>query len=292
MKLISCDIENFGGLHRCHLDFKPGLKVIREENGFGKTTLAEFIRAMFYGFPGRGGRTVDKNSRKKYTPWQGGVFGGSLVFEHDGKTYRIDRSFGQTAKGDSFSLFDAETMQKSRDFTENIGLELFQLDSDSFERSTYLPQLHSGSCLTTDAIQAKLGDLVDDTNDVNNYEKAITALRAKRSLYIPYRGKGGSVAQAQSNISSLQLELALSGSLRQELAEAIKDAQSLREEAAQLEARRTAVRSRITQAAQAEADRALLRQYQAMLQKQDELHRQLEDLHRTYPRGLPGGEEL
>ena len=80
MKLISLYIENFGGLSRYELDFAEGLTVIEAENGFGKTTLAEFIRAMFYGFP-RKGKTLDKSRRQKYTPWNGGKFGGNLIFE-------------------------------------------------------------------------------------------------------------------------------------------------------------------------------------------------------------------
>ena len=46
MKLISLYIENFGGLSRYELDFADGLTVIEAENGFGKTTLAEFIRLV------------------------------------------------------------------------------------------------------------------------------------------------------------------------------------------------------------------------------------------------------
>ena len=49
MKLVSCYIENFGGLHRFSYDFKDGLNVISEDNGWGKSTLAAFLKAMFYG---------------------------------------------------------------------------------------------------------------------------------------------------------------------------------------------------------------------------------------------------
>ena len=90
MKLIRCYIENFGGLSHYRLDFQQGITVVQEENGFGKTTLAEFIRAMFYGFP-RSGKTMDKNPRKKYLPWNGGSYGGYLIFEHKEKQYRIFR---------------------------------------------------------------------------------------------------------------------------------------------------------------------------------------------------------
>ena len=87
MRLISCHIENFGGLSAFDMAFDTGLTILREENGFGKTTLAEFIRAMFYGFP-RKAKTLDKNRRQKYTPWQGGKFGGNLTFRLDGKIGR------------------------------------------------------------------------------------------------------------------------------------------------------------------------------------------------------------
>ena len=62
MRLIACHIENFGGLSNFDLEFDAGLTVLRRENGFGKTTLAEFIRAMFYGFPRQ---TKSLNKRKK-----------------------------------------------------------------------------------------------------------------------------------------------------------------------------------------------------------------------------------
>ena len=76
MKLISLYIENFGGLKQYSLDFNEGLTVIREPNGFGKTTLAEFIRTMFYGFPRS---TKNSKPREKYTPWTGGSFGGTVT---------------------------------------------------------------------------------------------------------------------------------------------------------------------------------------------------------------------
>ena len=56
MRLISCHIENFGKLHELDIDFDPGESVIFEENGWGKSTLAAFIRIMFYGFENEGKR--------------------------------------------------------------------------------------------------------------------------------------------------------------------------------------------------------------------------------------------
>ena len=250
MKLISLYIENFGGLHQYELKFDEGLTVIREENGFGKSTLAEFIRAMFYGFP-RKGKTLDKSRRQKYTPWNGGSFGGNLVFEAEGNCYRVERTFGATPKGDSFTLIDLSTNRKSTRYSEELGLELFQLDGDSFERSTYLPQLTEGQVLTTDSIRSKLSNLVEDTNDVGNFEKAMAALKTKRSGFVPYRGNGGTVAQATAQVTRLQDQLQRAESQRQPLTETEEAITAERARAQTLDERRETVREELHRASEA-----------------------------------------
>ena len=291
MKLISLYIENFGGLSRYELDFTDGLTVIEAENGFGKTTLAEFIRAMFYGFP-RKGKTLDKSRRQKYTPWNGGKFGGNLVFELDGIRYRMERSFGATPKGDSFSLIELNTGKKSSRFTEEIGLELFGLDGDAFERSTYLPQMGETGSLTTDSIRSKLSNLVEDTNDVGNFEKAVAALKSKRSTYVPYRGSGGSVSQAQSRISQLQEQLNLTLAKEPQLEECGRSIEELEDATGALQTECDQIRIRIRTASEAAAVVAAHRQEQQMLQKRQETEDQLQQLREKYPAGLPDAEEL
>ena len=52
MKLLNLHIENFGKLSDVDIDLNNGTNVIFHENGWGKSTLAEFIRVMFYGLEG------------------------------------------------------------------------------------------------------------------------------------------------------------------------------------------------------------------------------------------------
>ena len=54
MKLIKCSIENYGTLSGFKYEFNDNLNIINEENGFGKSTLASFIKAMFYGLDNAG----------------------------------------------------------------------------------------------------------------------------------------------------------------------------------------------------------------------------------------------
>ena len=287
MKLISLYIENFGCLHQYDLEFRDGLTVIREPNGFGKTTLAEFIRAMFYGFP-RAAKTLDKNKRKKYIPWSGGKCGGHLTFEYEGTLYRIERSFGATPRGDSFNLIDLTTNKKSDRFSEDIGVELFQLDADSFERSTYMPQLHDLGSLSTDSIRAKLGDLVEDTNDVGNFDKAVAALKNKRSTFIPYRGSGGTVAQARSQVSRYQEELDRTERKRETLAAVQVEIAGLNGQLEENERELAAVRAQITRASQAAAVSAVRRQYEDLLARRQQAAEAVQESH--FADGVPSAE--
>ena len=291
MKLIGLYIENFGGLHKYALEFSDGLTVIQEANGFGKTTLAEFIRAMFYGFP-RKAKTLDKNRRQKYTPWQGGKFGGNLTFRLDGTDYRIERTFGATPKGDHFQVIDLTTNKKSDRFSEEIGLELFGLDADSFERSTYMPQLQEKVSLTTDSIRAKLGDLVEDTGDVGNFEKAIASLKTKRSSYIPYRGNGGIVGEAASRISALQDELDRTLTKEAELNACRMEVEALDAAFRDNQDYLTQVRKEMTAASEMAASMAVHDQRETMMRRLVQLTDQLTALENRYPAGIPTEETL
>ena len=279
VKLIRCYIENFGGLSHVSQEFGEGLTVVKALNGLGKTTLAEFIRAMFYGFP-HSGRALERNSRRKYTPWQGGRYGGNLTFRYEGELYRVERFFGEAPRQDTFALYQGESGVPCGKFSPRLGEELFRLDSDSFLRSVYLPQLREGGALSTAGIQTRLSNLMEDTDDLHNFEKAMEALRRKRSALVSYRGDGGSVRQAQSRITALQKEL---DSLEEtpaklELAQARE--RELNGRLAELQKRQDSLR-----------EREALAVGQSVREELEERRRrtaaELDALQKAYPGGLP-----
>lgn len=202
MKLVKCYIENFGKLHDFSYHFSDGLNTIQRENGWGKTTLGVFIKAMFYGLEYMPRKKTAENERKKYAPWQGGNFGGSLELEVRGKQYRIERYFGKKDKEDSFQLYDVTTGLASTDFSERIGEEMFHIDVSSYERSTYIPQNGIGISMT-DSINAKLSNLVENGNDINNYENAYAKLDEHLKEYKKTGGRG-KIAQLQEKINAKQ----------------------------------------------------------------------------------------
>ena len=291
MKLLSLYIENFGGLSHYALEFEAGLTTVTEPNGFGKTTLAEFIRAMLYGFP-RQNKTLDKNLRRKYAPWNGGQFGGNLSFEHQGRRWRAERTFGENPRSDTFTLIDLETGKKSDRFSDELGLELFGLDAESFARSTYLPQIREEGPLATASIQAKLTELVEDGSDVANFDKAVAALKAKRSGLIPYRGNGGIVAETAGKITQLQVRLDLALQQQEQYVR-------LRQEAAQTETELAARQEELSALQQDISDAATFaeaalrqEQYADLSSCYREAAAREECLRKAYPAGFPDEQAL
>ena len=94
MQIKKIHISNFGKLHEMQMDFSEGLNVINGENGWGKSTLAAFLKAMLYGMDVTTKRSLLENERRRYKPWQGGAYGGSMEFEANGKSYRMERQQG------------------------------------------------------------------------------------------------------------------------------------------------------------------------------------------------------
>lgn len=202
MKILSCHIENFGKIHDYTVKFDDRVNIICEENGWGKSTFVAFIRAMFYGLEGDGKRSIEGNERKRYKPWQGGVFGGQLVFEIQGKKYLISRVFKDKKANDEFELRDVMTNLPSKEYTSRIGEEIFKIDRASFVRTVFIEQ---NQCETssTDDINAKIGQLADNSNDLNNFEAATTKLTEIMNKLNPNRVTG-SISKRSEEIATYE----------------------------------------------------------------------------------------
>ncbi len=205
MRLIQCHIENFGKLSDFTYEFTEGCNTICEENGWGKSTLAAFLRVMLFGFRNEGKRDPIENERRRYTPWQKGVYGGELQFESDGKQYSVRRTFGNKVAEDEFQLTDLTTHLPSDDFTEKLGEELFRIDAASFERTTFISQ-NDCETFVTDSINAKIGNLAENTDDINNFETADKRLNDLLNAMSPTR-KTGSIRRDKDRITELKTQI-------------------------------------------------------------------------------------
>ena len=234
MKLIFCHVENFGRLRNFDYRFEEGLNVICRENGWGKSTFSAFLRAMFYGFPGSRRKKAEENERERYRPWQGGIYGGMLVFEAGGKIYEMTRVFGRRESEDEFELRDAETNLLCEDYSARTGEELFCIDRESFCRTVFTGQQDCPAAATDD-INALVADLTGRAGDMGDYEAAMKRLAEAVNRLTPKR-RTGSLYRRSEEIQRLEREKS-SGA---ELAEKIKTCGQREREAAEEEERLTA----------------------------------------------------
>ncbi len=202
MKLISCHIENFGRLENLDLEFHDGLNPILRENGWGKSTFAHFLLVMFYGFANERKKNDLENERRRFSPWQNGVYGGSITFIWHDRKYRLERTFGpRDGKEDTLAQFDADTGLVCRDFSAVPGEDIFSLDRPSFERTIFIGQQSVHTDVTA-GIHAKIGDLTGEQADMSMYDEAQKRLKSETDRLTPSR-KTGDIYKLKAHLAEL-----------------------------------------------------------------------------------------
>lgn len=290
MRIISCHIENFGKLSDFSYTFQEGLNPVCQENGWGKSTLAAFIRVMLFGFRNEGKRDGFENERKRYQPWQKGVYGGELQFETKGTAYSVRRVFGTKASEDEFSLVRSDTLLPSTDFSDKLGEELFQIDANSFLRTVFFSQ-NDCSCEPTDSINAKLGNLAENTDDMNNFETADKRLNELLNAMTPTR-KTGALNKLKHRITELDTQIRSGKDLEntiQEITQKRKSSIEERELLSQQQKELQEQQSRLGAYKDLEAKKS---RYRMLQQEQERRQKQLQEAKAYFPGEIPQRQQV
>ncbi|NLR09908.1 MULTISPECIES: AAA family ATPase [Lactobacillaceae] len=88
MRLNRLTIYGFGKFHDRTFQLTAGLNVLLGPNEAGKSTLTQFISAIFFGFP------TKKHPELRYEPLDGSRFGGEIAFTLAGTDYLLSRVDG------------------------------------------------------------------------------------------------------------------------------------------------------------------------------------------------------
>ena len=207
MKLISAHIEGFGKLSDVDFDFDDEITFFERENGWGKSTLAAFIKVMLYGFEGEGKRDDLTNERKRYSPWQKGTYGGELVFLNEGKKYRLSKVFGKKSAEDDCVLSDFDTNIPITDIDAAcVGKTFFHVDGPSYARSVYVSQNDVLTVESTDDIFDRIGGGISDSAEQIPYERMMDQLKKTTDSMSPSR-KTGTLYKQSDEISNIENHL-------------------------------------------------------------------------------------
>lgn len=211
MRIDRVEIDGFGKLNNCSYDFSDGLNLIYGENESGKSTLCEFILAMFYGLPNESKRVSDDMSaRKKYRPWKDETFGGRLYFtDNDGKRFVIERSFRATKRSDKATLRNADTWEEIPD-AESVGENLFGLSREAFLKTLYVKSFGADNLKSDDGeIMSRLSNLETSGDEDVSYSKILNAMEKEIYSLKTKTAKGGKIVALEEKINTLNNERAL-----------------------------------------------------------------------------------
>lgn len=203
MKLLSCYVENYGKIKKQDFAFDKNLTSYCESNGFGKTTLASFIKAMFYGLEPYRSNSRDFCERLHFCPFDGGKFGGNLTFEAGGKIYKIERFFGEKSDTqDECTVY--LNGKKTTEFGTDIGRAIFGIDSKSFERTVFIGS-DEIEISSTSSINAKLNNFIDGNDE--NFDNALKILEAKSKEYKKSRAGNDAISAKKKEIEELNYSI-------------------------------------------------------------------------------------
>lgn len=206
MILKKIHISSFGKIRDFDYDFSQGLNTIKEDNGWGKSTLADFITLMFYGITTDSKKSLIERERYRYKTWNStDMFGGYIVFEWGNFDFRLERFFGNKASEDTVKLIDLNT-GKAANRTENLGERIFKIDKEGFYATTYFTQnnldVKGNSSLTT-----KYSSVYDD-GKADNYDKIIKKIDDEARFY---KGKAsdnkGAIADLKREIAEINSKI-------------------------------------------------------------------------------------
>ena len=203
MRLIKCYISSFGKLKDFSYEFKDNLNVVFEENGFGKSTFASFIKCMFYGVSD-GKRSISSNERTKFKPWGSTEkFGGYLVFSTSKGEFRLERYFGNKSSEDEIKVYD-NVSGKVIEVPENFANKLFGIDQDAFLSTLYFSE-NDLEVKPNSSLTAKYNESIN----VNSNEDTDKILETVKDAYKEYKysGERGKIWDSARKISALEIQL-------------------------------------------------------------------------------------
>ncbi len=205
----SLHVDKFGKLSNFDLQFCDGRNLILQQNGYGKSTICAFIKAMFYGLSATKqnvyvDKELDEKETLKWKPWsESGSFGGSITFVFEDKEYRIERSFVASPKRDECVLVCLTNGKIDTDVQdETLGQRFFGLSAKAFLRSAFIPQ-NDVTLANEESFSNKLSGMVtggDVTNAVarlTEYSRSISGNRANAELVVLQKQKAGIVEKIE-----------------------------------------------------------------------------------------------
>lgn len=284
-------IENFGKLSGFRLKLSQGLNMLVHENGYGKTTVAAFIKAMLYGMEDSRKVSLFENMRKRYMPWQSGGFGGWLIYETDGEEYRIERSFGAKSSLDTLTLTALKTGKELPLQTASIGEMLFDIDAEGFDSTVFLSEHNIYEVGGTDSVSAKMAGITGIEGDIGGFDSAIELLEKRRRFYYK-KGGSGEIRSTEEKLAALREQLRAIDGLAEECRERNLLIKEVAEKLAKLKSEQIEINEKKLTSDKEVARAGFAEEYARKRARLLEEHKKKEEILEFFKNGLPENLEI
>ena len=166
------------------------------------------------------------------------------------------------------------------------------MDADSFARSTYVPQLSASDVEATTSIRTKLSNLVEDTNDLSNYDTAEKKLRDYRTKFRAYRGNGGIINEVRDKHLTLENQKDQAEQQKPRLQDIVEEIEQLNREKTAKTEDVSVLREKIRRASHQKARQVTQRHLGELRTDISKNQQYLHEMDKNYPAGYPTPEEI
>lgn len=201
MRITEIYIKSFGCIKNLRITPGEGITVIQGDNESGKSTLAAFIKFIFYGLAQKE-KWEGLSEKERYFSWEDNLASGNLTLKtKDGKSYRIERELTSTRKsGEQLAIVDLETgniikNQKPCDFF------LGGVSSEVFTKTCFISQ-HGGSRVSGDQVKCAIENMVTGGREDADTKNALAMLDKTRTRLLHKNEKGGLIYDIGNELSS------------------------------------------------------------------------------------------
>ena len=216
MIIKKIQINGFGKFDDFKMELSDGMQVIYGPNEYGKSTIMEFIKIMFYSkLSGKKTTTVaDKLVRKNYLPWSGKPMSGVVEFTYGGDLYSVQKIINPNSNSDKTLLQNisiGETINLGKN--EDVGEHIFGIDLKSFEKSSYVSSIGKAAFISDkkseeDSVYKKIISNLSETGEENiSKENALKKINNAINDLEKSRGIGGKIYETECEIKNLNNQL-------------------------------------------------------------------------------------
>ena len=298
MRILKCHITNFGCYSDQSFDLSTKLNSFFLKNGEGKTTLATFIKAMFYSLKKS---SKDSYERKHYKPYSGGEYGGSLEIELNGEKYRIERTFADSPTKDTLKIYDSNGVQQTIFLNKQLSLlqgedssflgeMIFGIDVDAFQRCNFISS-EDLDFSNNESIKMKIGNIVIDKDRENSYQETYDSIvefdlrdkkptASKNENAYPYR-----IKELEKENKEKKIEIQELNQLESSLQGLYEERDGIKQELNEIEAKQKA----FSKIHELKGKMTTVEELKKEIQDKDDF---IDDINKKYNSSIPSKEEL